>query len=134
MIYRPSQKKQAINFIEKQFEKKKWLKIDPISEKKTLNQNNYLWLVFTIIAFDTGNQKEDIYQYYLDKFPTFKEININEDIKSIKISLSQFTVKQASLFIDKIVIDARQEGFNIPDPGEKEALEAYNFYRQKGFL
>jgi hypothetical protein len=134
MIYRPSQREQAITFIDKMFERKKWVKIEHIPEKKTLNQNSYLWLIFTIIAEDTGNTKEDIYEYYLEKFPTYKEIDIHGDQKRIKITLSQFTVEQATVFIDRVVIDGRQEGFVLPDPQDLEALNQYQYYRIKGIL
>ena len=110
------------------------MKIEPIPERKTLNQNNYIWLVFTIIAFDTGNQAKDIYEYYLERFPTYKEIQLFGNSESVRLTLSQFTKEQASVFIDRIVTDARQEGFVIPDLGEKEAIEAYNFYKQKGLI
>lgn len=134
MIYKPSQLEQAIIFLQKCADKKKWVKIDPIPEKKTVNQNSYIWLVFTIIGDDTGNTKDDIYMHYLDMFPIYKTIDINGEEKRIKVTLSKFTKEQTSYFIDKVVIDARQEGFVIPDPNDKAALEAYNYYRKKGML
>ena len=134
MIYKPSQRENAILFIDSMFGKKKWLKIEPIPEKKTLNQNNYLWLIFTVIGQDTGNESKDIYEMYLDKFPVYKEIEIHGETKNIRISLSQFTKEQTTVFIEKVIIDASQEGFIIPDPKDKEALEAYNYYKMKGIL
>lgn len=134
MIYRPTQIEQALIFLNKQFEKQKWVKIEAITEKKTLNQNNYIWLVFTVIAQDTGNMPKDIYQYYLEKFPTFKEIYINGENHSIVISLSGFSKEQTSVFIDRVVIDARQEGFIIPSPDDLEAINQYNYYKGKGIL
>lgn len=134
MIYKPSTREQAIIFIDKCFEKKKWIKIDPIPEAKTLNQLRYIWLVFTIIAEDTGNIPSDIYEYYLKKFPTFKEITVHDDNQRIIISMSKFTIEQMSLFIDRVVIDGRQEGHVIPEPSDKAALEAFNYYKSKGLL
>lgn len=134
MIYKPSTNKEAHIFLDKCFERKKWVKIDYIPEAKTMNQVRYIWLVFTIIADDTGNEPQDIYEYYLDKFPVYKEITILGEEKKIRISLSQFSVEQASYFIDKVTIDGRQEGHVLPDPKDKAALEAYNYYRQKGMI
>jgi len=134
MIYKPSQREQAIIFIDKMFAKKKWIKIEHIPESKTMNQLRYIWLVFTIVADDTGNEPQDIYEYYLDRFPIYKEITILDEEKKIRISLSQFSIEQASYFIDKVVIDARQEGHVIPDPQDKAALEAYNYYKSKGLI
>ena len=134
MIYRPTQLEQALIFLKKQFEKKKWVKIEAITEKKTLSQNNYIWLVFTVIAQDTGNQPKDIYQYYLEKFPTYREIDINGEKHNIVISLSGFTKEQTSVFIDCIVTDARQEGIEIPDPEDFKTKQMYEYYKERGLL
>lgn len=134
MIYKPSNSKEAHIFLDKCFERKRWLKIEPIPEAKTMNQLRYVWLVLTIIADDTGNIPQDIYEYYLDKFPTFKEIVIRGETNRIQISMSQFSIEQMSVFIDRVVIDGRQEGHVIPDPKDKKALEAYNYYKQKGLI
>ncbi len=134
MVYKPSQRNEAIIFLDKMFEKNKWVKIDHIPQNKSLSQNNYLWLVFTVIAQDTGNSPQDIYEYYLEKFPVFKEIQIHGEEKSVRISLSSFNFDQCSTFIDRVVIDARSEGFIIPDPKDKEALDQYNYYKQRGIL
>lgn len=134
MIFKPSQEKEAIEYVKEQFSKKRWLKIDHIPEKKTINQNNYIWLVFTVIADHTGNYSKDIYEYYLDKFPNYKTIYKGQAEINIRISMSRFNVDQMSRFIDKVVIDARQEGFEIPDPEDKKALDMYNYYRKKGLI
>lgn len=134
MIYKPSQEDQAIIFLKRCFEKKRYVKIEYIPEKKTISQNNYIWLVFTVIAEDTGNIAQDIYEYYLEKFPTYKEIDILGEIKSVRITLSQFSKEQTSIFIDRFTTDARVEGFVIPDPEDKAVLEQYQYYQQRGLL
>jgi len=134
MIFKPSEKERALLFLDNLFKKNRHVKIEHISESKTLSQNAYLWLVFTHIGFETGNTKDDIYHYYLDKFPYFKEIDINGEINQVKISLSQFTLDQCKTFIDSVTIDARQEGFDVPDPEDKKTLEMYNYYKQKGLM
>lgn len=134
MIFKPHEEKRAHLFLIKIFEKKRSVKIDHITESKTLSQNAYCWLVFTHIGQETGNTKDDIYRYYLDKFPYFKEIDINGEISQIQISLSKFNKDQCSSFIDNFVIDARQEGFDVPDPETKKAVEMYNYYKQKGLI
>jgi hypothetical protein len=134
MIFKPSEKERALLFLDKMFEKKRHVKIEHITESKTLSQNAYLWLIFTHIAFETGNDKDDIYQYYLNKFPYFKEININGEINQVKITLSKFDLMQYKSFIDNITIDARSEGFDIPDPEDLKAVNMYNYYKQNGLI
>lgn len=103
---------------------------------KTISQNAYIWLVFTHIAFETGNNKDDIYGYYLDKFPTFKDIDLYGDSRAIKISMSNpdFNKEKMSAFIDKVVIDARQEGFDVPDPDDLKCKQMYDYYRNLGLI
>lgn len=134
MTFNHTQRERMIIFLDKLIERKKIIKIEPITESKTLSQNNYIWLVFTHIANETGNTKEDIYQYYLKKYPIRKEIEINGLIDSIQVSLSKFTKEQTKVFIDQITTDARMEGFDIPDPEDLKINEMYNYYKEKGLI
>lgn len=134
MIFKPSDQERAIIYLKRLFEKKRHVKIEHITESKTISQNAYLWLVFTHIAFETGNDKNDIYYYYLDKYAPSKEIDLNGEINLVKISLSKMNKEQCSVFIEFIVTDARVEGFDIPDPGDKKTLEMYQYYKERGLL
>jgi hypothetical protein len=134
MIFKPSERDRAIQFLDKLFERKKWVKIEHITESKTLSQNSYLWLVFTHVAFETGASKDDMYYYWLSKYPKYKEITFQGVITLVQISLSSFTKEQTSVFIDEVVTDARIEGFDVPDPEDKKTIEMYNYYKQKGLI
>jgi hypothetical protein len=134
MVFKPSDKERAITYLNNLLERKRWVKIEHITESKTLSQNAYLWLVFTHIAFETGNSKEDIYQYYLSKFPVKKEIDLNGVINLIPVTLSGFTKEQATNFIENVTSDARIEGFDIPNPEDKKAVEMYQYYKTKGLI
>ena len=134
MIFLPSERDRAILYLDKLFERKKHVKIDPITESKTLSQNSYLWLVFTHVAFETGSNKDDMYLYWLNKFPKYKEIPFQGEVCLVSISLSGFTKEQTSVFIDEVVTDARQEGYDVPDPDEKKTIEMYNYYKNKGLI
>ena len=131
-IFKPSQELQAMKHLQECFRKKRHVKVEHIPETKTVNQNRYIWLVFCIIAEDTGNSKEDIYAYYLDKFPVRHLVNGTH----VRISMSHpnFTKDVLSHFIDQVVIDARQEGYTIPNPDDIEAKQAIQYYREKGWI
>jgi hypothetical protein len=105
-----------------------------IKQVKTLSQNSYAWLVFTHVADETGNTKEDIYQYCLKKFPTFKSIELNGVIELIPVTLSGMDKEQASFFIDQFTIHFRSEGIDVPDPEDQKAKEMFEYYRMKGIL
>lgn len=134
MIFNSTERDRAILFIDSLFSKKKTIKIDYVKQAKTLSQNAYIWLVFTHIGYETGASKDDMYSYYLSKFPKYKEIEHLGETCLINITLSSFTKEQTTQFIDEICTDARIEGFDIPDPEDRKALEMLNYYRQKGLL
>lgn len=134
MIFNPRELERAITFIKKQFERGKFVKIEYITESKTLSQNAYLWLVLTHAGFESGNDKDDLYQYYIKKFSMTKEIEFNGVIDVVPITLSKFSKEQASRFIDSVCIDLRTEGFDVPNPEDKRVLEMYQFYKEKGLL
>jgi hypothetical protein len=77
MTFYPKEKDRAITYLNKLFERGKTVKIEPITQTATLSQNSYIWLVFTHVGQETGNTKEDIYQFCLKKFTIFKTIDIN---------------------------------------------------------
>jgi hypothetical protein len=135
MIFFPSTDQQRASlYLVNLFNKGRTVKIEPVTKSRTLSQNAYAWLVFTHIGFETGNFKEDIYQFCLDKFPLHKEININGEITLVRLTLSGMNKDQNSCFIDQLVTFFRQEGFDVPDPEEKKAVEMYQWYKEKGLL
>jgi len=134
MIFKPSDLDRCIIFIKKAFEKGKPVKVEAINKTATLSQNNYIWLVFTHVGFETGNSKDDIYQFCLEKFPAFKEITINSEVSHIKLTLSGMDKLQKSNFIDGVVTYFVTEGFDIPDPEDLKIQEIYGYYRNLGLI
>ena len=135
MNFKPSEETQAITFLKGIFARDRSASIETITVTKTLSQNAYIWLVFTHIGFQVGSDKTSIYLCYLKKFPKFSEvIGIKGEIEIVALTLSQFSKEQMSVFIDEVVIDARTEGIEIPDPEDKKAIELYNWYKERGQL
>jgi hypothetical protein len=132
MIFNKITSKESFEYLSQLLEVGKMVEIKPIKEHKTLSQNAYIWLVFTHIGFETGAGKDAIYNYYLTRFPKYNEIDFKGKITIVRISLSQMSKEQVSKFIDEVVIDGIQEGFDIPDPANKKAIDMYNYYRSIG--
>jgi hypothetical protein len=121
-------------YVKKQFERGKSLKVTHITESKTLSQNAYCWLVFTHIGQETGYTKDEVYEFCLRKFRSFKEIEIAGEIEMIPIRLSGMSKDQTSLFIDQLVTFFRCEGYDVPDPEDRKTIDMYNYYKQKGII
>lgn len=135
MIFSPTNKQKAIDFLLSEFENNRYVKIERVTESKTLSQNAYLWLVFTHVGFQIGYTKDEMYCEYLRIFPKYKEVtNKKNEIKIIPISLSIFSKEQTKMFIEEVTRHARMEGFDVPDPADKRAVELYNYYKKEGYI
>jgi hypothetical protein len=90
--------------------------------------------VFTHVGFETGNTKDDVYKFCLAKFPKFKEVTINGVIELVQITLSDMDKDQNRQFIDEFTVYFRSEGFDVPSPEDKRAVDMYNFYKEQGLI
>jgi hypothetical protein len=133
MIFKPTELTRLNTFVSKAFERGKSVSVEPISGCKTISQNRYIWLVFTHVAQETGNTKDDIYQFCLQKFPTFKTIEVTETAL-IQLTLSGMSKEQTIFFIDQVVTYFWQEGFDIPSPDDLKCREIYEYYRERGMI
>lgn len=133
MIFRTADKERAFLYLNNIIEKDRPVKIEQVPLSKTISQNNYIWLVFTHIAVESGNTKNDIYEFS-KKYCPLKEVNIAGTLKMVPITLSEMNKGQHSKFIDSVVIEFRQLGFDVPDPEDQKCLEMYQYYKEKGFI
>lgn len=134
MIFKCSELDRATVCLTKHFERGKSVRIDPVTVSRSLSQNAYSWLVFTYVGQETGNTKEDVYAFCLKKFPVFKEVNINGVIELGQVTLSEMNKDQNSKFIDEFTTYFRSEGFAIPDPEDKKAIDMYNWYKERNAI
>lgn len=98
-----------------------------VNEKRTINQNDLMWMWFRCIENDTGTDKNDIYMYYCKKF-LCKVIRFGEKVEKVYETSSMLNTAQMSEFMTKIQADATSEfGITLPIPEDKY-FEA--FYQQ----
>ena len=97
------------------------------NEKRSIPQNDLMWMWLTCIERETGTPKEDVYMYYCKKF-LMKTIQIGDKMEHIYNTSSKLNQEQMSEFLTKIQIDALTElGITLPKP-EDRFFE--NFYSQ----
>lgn len=98
-----------------------------VSEKRTISQNDLMWMWFRCIENDTGTDKNDIYMYYCKKF-LCKVIRLGEKVEKVYETSSMLNTAQMADFMNKIQADAVSEfGITLPIP-EDRYFEA--FYQQ----
>ena len=97
------------------------------NEKRSIPQNDLMWMWFTCIERETGTPKEDVYMYYCKKF-LMKTIQIGEKLERIYNTSSKLNTEQMTQFLNNIQQDALNElGIRLPKP-EDRFFEA--FYSQ----
>jgi hypothetical protein len=134
MTFHSNEIDRAIVYIKKLFERGKSIKIEQITQSRSISQNSYCWLVFTHVGQETGYTKDEVYQFCLKKFQFNKVIDINGITEMIPITLSGMTKEQNSQFIDQVVTFFRSEGYEVPDPEDKKTMDMLDYYKNRGIL
>ena len=89
------------------------------NEKRSIPQNDLMWMWLTCIERETGTPKEDVYMYYCKKF-LMKTIQIGNKMERIYNTSSKLNMEQMSEFLNKIQVDAATElGITLPKPEDR---------------
>ena len=89
------------------------------NEKRSIPQNDLMWMWLTCIERETGTPKEDVYMYYCKKF-LMKTIQIGDKLEHIYNTSSKLNQEQMSEFLTTIQIDALTElGITLPKPEDR---------------
>lgn len=95
------------------------LTIKRANTKRTIAQNDLMWMWLECIARETGTSKDDIYMYYCKKF-LCKVITIGEKQEKIYNTSSKLNTEQMTDFLNKIQADAAAElGIRLPQPTDR---------------
>lgn len=93
--------------------------IKKASQKRSIPQNDLMWMWLTCIERETGTPKDDVYMYYCKKF-LIKTIQIGERQERIYNTSSKLTSEEMTEFLNKIQADAATElGIRLPLPEDR---------------
>ena len=105
------------------------LNIKKQSSKRSLNQNALMWMWFTCIESELGQDKEDIHDHYCKKFLKH-EIEINGVPEVVVSGTKNLTTDKMSSFMNKVQADAAVEfGIILPIPEDLAFEEFYNQFK-----
>ena len=89
-----------------------------IPEKRSLSQNALYWSWLSIIARETGNDKEDLHFYFRQKF-NLTTIFIGFDVVEVGKSTRNLTTQEFTEYLDKVKQFALNElDINLPEPNQ----------------
>ena len=99
--------------------------------RRTIPQNRLyrLWLV--CISHETGNDVDDLHEYFKRKYLEPKEVNIFGSVE-IRYTTTDLTTAQFKEYLDKIQVFASTElAITLPDPDDKIWEAFYEHYRDR---
>ena len=89
------------------------------NEKRSIAQNDLMWMWLTCIEHETGTPKDEVYMYYCKKF-LMRTIKIGDRQERIYMTSSKLNSEQMTEFLNKIQADAAQElGITLPLPTDR---------------
>ncbi len=100
-------------------------------QQRSVSQNNLYWLWISIIADETGNDKESLHQLFMQKFIGWNTQSLHgSDIHTLpsttKLSTAQFTT-----YLEQIdAWTATELGIILPHPEDKYWEEYINSYNK----
>ena len=98
------------------------------SEKRSIAQNDLMWMWFQCISNETGTPKDEIYMYYCKKF-LMRTVSIGEKMERIYMTSSKLNSEQMTAFLNQIQADAASElGITLPTPQDRYFEQFYQQY------
>ena len=90
--------------------------VKKVQEKRSIAQNDLMWMWLTCIQNETGTNKDEIYMYYCKKF-LMKTVSVGQKMERIYMTTSKLNTEQMSDFLNKLQADALSElGIRLPTP------------------
>jgi hypothetical protein len=99
--------------------------------KRTISQNGLYWLWLTCVSHETGNDKDDLHEFFKQKYLTPETILVL-DYTITRISTTNLNTVQFKYLLDNIQIFASTElAITLPDPNDLRWEEFYDYYKDK---
>ena len=102
--------------------------IKKASQKRSIPQNDLMWMWLACIERETGTPKDDVYMYYCKKF-LMKTISIGSRQERIYNTSSKLSSEEMTEFLNKLQSDAAAElGISLPQPEDRFFEQFYAQY------
>lgn len=103
--------------------------VKKVSEKRSIAQNDLMWMWLECIARETGSQRDEVYMYYCKKF-LMRTVTIGQKMERIYMTSSKLNSEQMTTFLNQIQADAASElGITLPQPQDRFFEAFYAEYK-----
>ena len=131
MIYEKKHRKEALEYIDSLFAQDKRVTIVITKEKRTLDQNRLYWLWLTCIAENTGNDKDNLHEFFILKYLQPELIQVFEKLIYKRLSTTSLDTKQFTGYLNKIQLFANTElSIELPNPEDLKFAEFKDYYEK----
>lgn len=96
--------------------------------KRTIPQNRLYWMWLRCIHAETGNDPEDLHEYFKGRYGMFNLKPMFGDQVKIPVHTPDMDTKEFSDYLEKIRVQMIEEGVYLPQPGEHGWAEFYAQY------
>lgn len=101
-----------------------------VTQKRSINQNNLMWMWIACVSMETGQDKNDIYDYYRQKFLS-RTIEINGKTAVVTSGTSALDTVAMTHFLNQMQADVSVEfGIKLPTPQDLYWEEFQNYYKR----
>ena len=97
------------------------ISVEPFKNKRSLQQNKYMWVLYTIVSKHTGDSTEDTHEYFKQKFLTKRNITDYETGGEIAVinSTTKLNTFEMSEYLENVKrFSAEFFGLYLPDASE----------------
>lgn len=103
--------------------------VKKVSEKRSIAQNDLLWMWLACIERETGTPKDEVYMYYCKRF-LMRTVTIGQKMERIYMTSSKLNTEQMTTFLNQIQADAQTElGITLPQPQDRFFEAFYADYK-----
>lgn len=101
-----------------------------VTQKRSVNQNNLMWMWIACVSMEIGQDKNDIYDYYRQKFLS-RTIEINGKTAVVTAGTSALDTVAMTYFLNQMQADVSVEfGIKLPTPEDLYWEEFQNYYKR----
>ena len=103
--------------------------VKKVSEKRSIGQNDLMWMWLTCIERETGTPRDEVYMYYCKKF-LMRTVAIGQRMEKIYMTTTKLNTEQMTTFLNQLQADAASElGITLPTPQDRFWESFYQDYR-----
>lgn len=99
--------------------------------RRSNDQNRLMWLWFTCIENETGQDRNDVHDHYCRKYLS-RHIDWRGEEEQVTIGTSGLNTETMTYFLNRVQTDAASElGIRLPSPEDEAWAEFEEYYKNR---